>query len=187
MKINWHPNPLYSTIEIDDRDRRMMLLYVQNEEYTEILFDLQDDLEQVPLNPEVMTKRVAKWEKISNMDITTNMVSQWETFLTDSHCGDCTCVPAGCTKCYAEGMLDVSTIEGLGKHQARKIMGAFGMNNERTIDEALEIMAIKPDYIKTEVWRQFTQEYYDSQVPRWESERLSAIKWLTEYKQKHNF
>lgn len=62
-------------------------------------------------------------------------------YLEGYHMGDCTCVPASCPKCYAESLLGVDTIEGLGKYEAGKIHDVFCPHNdfdERTIDEVLE-------------------------------------------------
>ena len=88
-------------------------------------------------------------------------------------------------KCLAEDVLGISTIRGLGKHSANKIMGAFGEN--RTINEAIEHLEQKPSYQKTESWKAFTQEKYEKHIPRWEHEREAAIKWLKEYKETHWF
>ena len=43
MKIHWHQNPLKSTVEVDDRDKERILLYIQNEYYSDILCDLDRD------------------------------------------------------------------------------------------------------------------------------------------------
>lgn len=90
-----------------------------------------------------------------------------------------------CAKCLAEEAIGIDTIKGLGKHSANKILGAFSEN--RDINEAIAILSQPPSYIKTEAWKSFSQEYYDKQIPRWESERINALAWLTKYKEEHGF
>jgi alpha-L-fucosidase len=91
-----------------------------------------------------------------------------------------------CVKCMAEEALGISTIEGLGKHSAHKIMGAFGENS--SIDEAINRLETKPDYTyKPESWINFSQKEYEKHIPRWEAERLAALKWLKTYKEEHGF
>jgi hypothetical protein len=186
MRINWHQNPLRTTIELDDRDREQMLLYVQNEKYLDILAELDNWLERKTKKDneptlEKVHEKVRKWSQIYDMEIDHEEVRSYESFLQESHGGDCTCWPASCMKCHAEAALGISTIEGLGKHSAHKIMGAF--HGDRTIDEAIAVLEQKPKYEKPDNW----PTEYEKHITRWESERKAAIEWLKNYKKTHGF
>ncbi len=186
MKINWNPNPLLTTIELDNRDREHILLYIQTKLYEDILCDLDLRLkgelgQKTPLTLDEIRSKVSGWGRICNMYIDREEVKSYEVYLQTSHGGDCTCFPCSCMKCHAEEALGISTIQGLGKHSAHKIMGAFSEN--RTIDEAITYLEQKPSYVKPDNW----PTDYEKYIPRWKSEREAAIKWLKTYKQEHGF
>jgi hypothetical protein len=190
MKINWHPNPFRTKIEIDDRDKQMLLLAIQNEQYSEILCSLKLDMNGKFNRPaltdlEVIKKEVNRWSDICNLDVDSEEVLDYIHYLNIEHMGDCTCVPCSCMRCNAEEMLDINTIKGLGKHQANKVQGAFGKDGERTIEEAIASLEVKPEYKKPDTWPDSVG--YEIHIPRWESERLSAIEWLKKYKEEHGF
>lgn len=96
MKINWNQNPLKTTIELDDRDRTMILLFIQNEEYSEILCSLDNWLDNktkkdVQITIEEIHDEIQKWREICNMTILHEDVKAYEDYLQMSHGGDCTC------------------------------------------------------------------------------------------------
>lgn len=184
MKINWHQNPFFTTVEIDERDKHMILRAYQNEEYTELLCDLDMQLqgkyrEEKLTDLEIVKEHVSKWGDICNLDIESEEVKRYFSYINYSHMGDCVCVPCSCIRCQVEDMLDINTLKGLGKHSARKIEGAFGKNGSKTIDEAIASLEEVPSY----------DEYkeYAMHIPRWENERLFAIEWLKKYKEEHGF
>lgn len=190
MKIHWNENPLKSTVELNNRDREHILAHIQIEAYEEILCDLDLWLQQKIKTDDEPTlekvhEKIRGWGEICNMTIEHEDVRAYEEYLQMSHGGDCTCIPCACVKCLAEEALGISTIEGLGKHSASKIMGAF--SDDRTIDEAIERLEKKPSYEKPEAWKGFTQEEYEKHIPRWEREREAAAKWLKTYKEDHGF
>lgn len=84
---------------------------------------------------------------------------------------------------FVEEALGMSTIKGLGKHSASKIMGAFGDHDN--IDEAIAHLEKKPSYVKSDTWPDSVG--YDIHIPRWEAEREAALKWLRQYKETHGF
>lgn len=59
--------------------------------------------------------------------------------LNDSHSGDCTCQSYSCDKCHAESLLDINTIEGLGKYEAYQINNAF--KDKNNIDKSIITLA----------------------------------------------
>lgn len=101
--------------------------------------------------------------------------------LLEPHCGDCTCVPCSCLKCYAEQLFGINTIKGLRKHEATKIDAAF--RSGKTIDEAIEALA---NYeVKTMASKNFTQEELDKLMPIWRKQARQAGVWLKAYKAEH--
>lgn len=190
MKIAWNQNPFLTQIEIDDRDKQMILLAHQNEEYIEILCSLDLDLNGKYNRPaltdiEVVKKEIGKWGDICNLTVDSDVVRYYISYLNTEHMGDCTCVPASCIRCRVEDMLGINTIKGLGKHSANKVQGAFGRDGNKTIDEAIAYLEKVPDYKKPDTWPDSVG--WDVHIPRWESEREAAIKWLKVYKEEHGF
>jgi hypothetical protein len=191
MKIIWNENPLKTVIEIDERDKERILLFIQNEAYIDILCNLDNAMngrysKQEPLTDlEKIKSKIEKWEEICNMTIDCEEIQIIESDLKGSHGGDCTCWPISCMKCYAESALGIDTLKGLGKHEAHAIMGAFGEN--RTIDDALRHLYKPTERTKLESWAKFSQEDYEKHIPRWEAERERALIWLKNYKEEHGF
>jgi len=192
MKINWHQNPFKTTIELDDRDKQMILLAYQNKEYTEILCDLNlrfkgSIKKDEPFTMDIIQKEVDKWGDICNLEVDSEEIQDYIKWLNTEHVGDCTCVPCSCIRCRVEDMLGINTISGLGKHSAYKVQGAFGKDGNRTIDEAIEHLEKPMDRTKPEAWKNHTQEEFEKHVPRWEKEREIAASWLKRYKEEHGF
>jgi hypothetical protein len=190
MKINWNTNPFLTTVELDERDKQMILTAYQNEEYTNILCDLNmrlnGDFSDPPLTDIEEIKKIAgKWGAICNLEIDSPIIQDYISYINDTHGGDCVCWPCTCIRCLVEDMLGINTLEGLGKHQAAKVLGSFGKEGNKTIDEAIASLEKTPEYKKPDTWPD--QVGYDTHIPRWESERESAIKWLKVYKKEHGF
>lgn len=190
MNIIWNPNPFLTKVEIDDRDKQMILLAYQNEEYSEILCGLNMELKGEYGRPaltdlEVVKKEIDKWGAICNMEVDSEQIQCYISYLNTEHMGDCTCVPASCIRCQVEDMLGINTIKGLGKHQANKVQSAFGKDGNKTIDDAIASLEETPSYKKPDTWPDSVG--YDVHIPRWESERVSALKWLKAYKEEHGF
>ena len=184
MKITWNQNPFWTTVELDDRDKQMILLAYQNEAYSDLLCDISFDVNGKFNRPkitdvEAIKERVNKWETICGLGVDSPEIEQYISFIKETHFGDCTCVPCSCVR--------FDTLKGLGKHEASKVLGSFGKEGDRTIDEAIASLEQPTSYVKTEVWKAFTQEQYESHIPRWENERVKAIAWLKAYKGEHEF
>jgi hypothetical protein len=190
MKIHWHQNPFKTRIELDDRDRKMVLLALQCEEYEQILISLDmklKDKEKPLTDLDEIKKRVGHWGEICNMEVDSESVQRYLSYIDDEHMGDCTCVPCSCMRCYLENMLGIDTIRGLGKHAARNVQSAFGVDGDRTIEAAIATLEEPKEYVKGDSWARFSQEEYEKHIPRWESERKAAAVWLRNYKQEHGF
>lgn len=190
MIINWNQNPFKTKVEIDDRDKHMILLAHQNEEYTNILVSLDFGItgkykSQKFETIDEVAKEIKEWEYICNLTAESEDIQAYFDYLDTEHMGDCTCVPCSCIRCQVEYMLGINTIAGLGKHSAGKVYGAFGKNGDKTLDEVIAILEADKEYIKPDTWPD--KVGWDVHIPRWESERKSAVEWLKKYKEEHNF
>jgi hypothetical protein len=188
MKIIWTENPLYSKVELDDNDREILRLNIVIESYIDHCIDIE-----LLLKKPDKTIGIEKATSFTNGTQTTieengkNWAKALEMYLSGPHVGDCTCFPASCCKCIAESHLKIDTIKGLGKHQAHHILSAFGKNNEKTINEALDHLKNYTPGPKTDMWEKYSDADYDALCKRWESESHGAYKWLKKYKDEHGF
>lgn len=192
MNIIWKENPLRSIVELneDDIDRMRESMMVDQLHY--FIIDLQCRLDEKSkrYSPEEVLKRVkefdySKFDKELEEEIQRNIED-----LKDLHnIGDCVCFPCTCSKCLAESHLGIDTLQGLGKHAAHNIYSAFFKKDEteRTIDEALDYLKnykVEP-FAENEAWKngQFSEEYYNSWIPKWEADAKAAYDWLLNYKE----
>ena len=191
MKITYNKNPLLTTVELDENEKKELWYKIKIQEMEEILFSAHFYLEEKyfdlkrakdDLDPDYYCNE--EDNKKSKLDERCDMLL--ETFLSElqsNHIGDCTCVACSCMKCHAEGLLGIDTIKGLGKHTAHKINAAFGINNEKNIDEAIEYLANydpKPKDPESDAWKKMGG--YEQYVPRWKEEAKLAHDWLVNYK-----
>jgi hypothetical protein len=198
MNIVWAPNPLLTTIVLDEQEKRFFRERLRSKY-------LEDRIEGAyfALDPAFRERRKTTLEQavasaIRELDwefttcdeerdgktIETYLDERLASFLedlVDRHVGDCTCVPCSCTKCYAENLLGINTLEGLGKHEASKIGWAF--DGGASIEEAVgKLRDYKPVYTPNPNW---PEEQWRVHVPRWIEEGLRAHAWLESYRQKH--
>lgn len=191
MNIIYNKNPLRSTIELDEMEKKLLWHKIKINEMEEMLFsahfhlqkDKHFDLEKAKeaVDPDYYcTDEQSKLDKRCDM-----LLEHFIEELNSFHAGDCTCVPCSCSKCHAESLLGIDTIKGLGKHSAYKIDGAFGKDNEKSIDEAIEVLVNYKTPIKGAGWEKFTQEQFEQHIPRWRAEAKAAADWLINYKKEH--
>ena len=191
MKITYNKNPLFTTVELDENEKKELWYKIKVKEMEELLFDAHFHLQEgqyYDLNkarnavePDYYLDEDDNGEK-SKLDKRADLLLEhYLAELQSNHVGDCTCVPCSCSECHAESILGIDTIPGLGKHSAYKIDGAFGKNNEKTIDEAIESLAnYKP--VRSGSWENYPQEDFDKHLPRWTAEAKLAHDWLVNYK-----
>lgn len=190
MKIDWNQNPFLTTVELDERDKERILIVYQNEEYTNILCDLDMELNGKYNRPaltdlELIKEKIGSWGEICNLSVDSEEIKNYISYLDTTHMGDCICVPCSCMRCFVEAMLGINTLRGLGKHEANNVLGAFGKDEKKTIDEAITTLEADKEYIKPDTWPDSVG--YEVHIPRWESERKRAIEWLKKYKEEHGF
>jgi hypothetical protein len=210
MRFVHYPNPLRTRVILDETEKEVFRLKYKIEYLEDIICGIKYRLKEDPNkilscpNPAMNGKtyyQLAKDEIPSNFyekEFTENIYETADYYISELengyHCGDCTCIPCNCLKCYAEYILGIETIKGLGKHEASNIDSLFTRMNGRyfpfdirTIDEVLnELKNHKVAEIKPEDWN-ITQKQYEYHIPRWEREYKNSYNWLLKYKEEHNF
>lgn len=185
MKIMWNKNPLKTTVELTDAEKEVFRLKVRVSELEEAVgmavFYLDPSESKAkyyrPEKAKLHLDRVQREDHEEDMDA--DLLRELEG---GYHCGDCTCVATPCLKCHAESVLGIDTTEGLEKHAAHHIDGAFGRDGERTIEEALDHLAnYKP--VRSGAWLNLPQEHFDANVETWKKQAQSAHKWLLRYRE----
>lgn len=200
MRIVWQPNPMRTRVELDEADKRVFRLSIKVEELEERLSSAHFDLD--PAMREWAQKALKRDESLEacveraryhlrsateegekaleeRVDM---LLSHFLEELAGEHDGDCTCVPCSCSKCHAESLLGIDTIEGLGKHPGSKISGMFRARPgepEPTIDEVIEKLR---NYAPVNTSSSWPDEDFQKHVPRWIEEAKHAHAWLLNYK-----
>lgn len=192
MKINYNKNPLYTTISLDEHEKKELWYQIKLEDFENRLFnayfylnkDKFFDIEKA--KREVDPDYYCTDEKSPIDKRCDELLQHYLDELQSNHIGDCICVPCSCSKCHVESLLHIDTIQGLGKHAAHKINEAFGKNNEKTIDEALDYLKNydpTPLDPESESWKKMGG--YEQYMPRWKQEAKVAYEWLLSYRDKH--
>lgn len=186
MEIIYNWNPLNTIVQLNEFEKKEFWYKLKLEELADTIHTINYSLREgqsfnldrarEESNPSYFfsTKVGNKSEIDERID---ELHSCYLAELSSSHCGDCTCVPTTCLKCYAEDMLGVNTIPGIGKHGLYKIDAAC--RSSTNINEAisnLENPSIKADW-----------DGWEAYAPRWTKEYQDAANWLRRYKEIHNF
>lgn len=199
MKIIYNENPLRTVVELDEHDRQIFWLKIKLEEQENLLFtvhfnltrnesfsgdSIDLDVAKKSANPDYYMSE--KDGEKTPLDKRVDML--FETYVQELagwHSGDCTCVACSCMKCHAENILGIDTLKPFpGKHELAKIESAFAQG--RSIAEALiYLKEHKYSREKPESWKSFTQEYYETLLPRWEAEQARAYEYLSNYAKEH--
>lgn len=193
MNIIWNQNPLATVIELDDQDRKLLRAKLEAEDLLERVVGARMELD--PEHREWIGKiwRSQHGRERTVEDSVQEALSRltledvaWtpeldqdaadlEAELRKSHDGDCTCQPCSCLKCRAEGLLDVDTIKGLGKHEALYIQMAF--KEASTLNSAIEWLACYVPTVKA--------GWEGPYLERWGQEAKRAGQWLVQYRTDH--
>lgn len=190
MKITYNKNPLLTSIELTPEETDLFKLRVTIKELKELLFDAHFYIEEgkyydlAEVRDAVDPAYYLGDKNPCPLDGRVAELVEWAlNSLKGAHDGDCTCVPCSCSKCHAEELLGINTIKGMGKHSAYKIRDAFGKDNERTMQEALDHLKNYdpepgPSYVNNH------KLFYEC-LPRWKKEAEVAYNWLLMYSQEH--
>lgn len=193
MKITYTPNPLMTIVQPTELEIEQMRYKILYEDMMDMLFTVHYELGRENPDMDRIKSTVHPDYYLNEEDGKTKqeehvqeLLEYYIQELQGTHDGDCTCVPCSCSKCYAEGLLNIDTIKGLGKNEAHKVKAAFSRYNPETkqhdlpevsLDDALEkLRTYKPkaDWVG-----------YESYIPRWTEEAKRAYEWLLAYKQEH--
>jgi hypothetical protein len=206
VTIEWAENPLQTVVRLDETGRKMLWLRLKLEDFEDRLVSASFELDAEHRatdregTPRTIAERAATAvqtidlayvlgdEERRGKKIDAHIDARLESYveeLAGRHDGDCICVACSCVKCHAESLLDINTIEGLGKHAASKIGGAFSPRDGRTasLDEAIaRLRDYRPVYTHNPRW---PEEEWQKHVPRWIEEGQRAYEWLVNYRQAH--
>lgn len=191
MKIIYNKNPLLTVVELDENEKKEFWYKIKIKEMEELLFSAHHFIEDPKhqdsakkyLEPSYYMSEDGKSQLDERCD---ELLAIFLADLGGIHSGDCTCVPASCTKCYAESILGIDTIKGLSKYSANKINTAFGKDNEKSIDEVLDsLLNYKPIISAQEQKKWDNIGGYDKHLPKWQLDAQKAYDWLLNYKKEY--
>lgn len=192
MKITYTPNPLCTTVELDEHEKKELWYKLKIEGMVDKLFTVHyelkckekrggPDMERIAeaVDPSYYLGNAERNPVDRRAD---ELLEHYLEELQGRHVGDCTCFAMSCSKCNAESLLGIDTIKGLPKHSAHKIGEAFSYKDgdvwkERPITEALAYLR---NYDPKPSWAG-----YEAHVPRWRAEVKVALEWLEAYVAEH--
>ena len=70
MKINWNQNPLLTTVDVDERDRNVILTYLQSEALMDLFCEIDYLINKDAIGFEDTKKIMQKWIPIADMETT---------------------------------------------------------------------------------------------------------------------
>lgn len=151
----------------------MRIIYTQNP--LRSYFDMSE-LDKAEFKQKLYAWHTDEWEE-NHEEATKWTEHQYPYFIEaltsgELHWGDCTKVACSCTKCHAEDILGVSTVEGIKNFHY--IAGAFGKDS--TLDEAIEKLSQDAEY---------NEDWHKLHIERWDKERKAALESLIWYKEKY--
>lgn len=157
MKIIYNKNPLWTAIKLNKKEKQEFWYKIKIMQMEDMLFNAyyytkeeNFDIKKArqSLNPDYFyTDDKSPLDKCCD-----EMLNYYVKELQLNHCGDCTAVACACAKCHAEEFLGIETIKGIGKYSSSYIQAAFGKNNEKSLDEAIEYLSKIPEAKKAHDW-----------------------------------
>lgn len=180
MKITYMENPLETTIELDEKEKEILLLKIKLKNAEENRMMAEYALNEGKMND--LKEYISRC--IDDTDFENYAQRLYETYLEElmsSHIGDCTCVPCSCMKCHAESMLEIDTISGCGKYMGHSISLAF--RKHKGIEAVIESL----DNYKVEMSPEDEARWekaggYSQHIERWTNDARKAAEWLKKYK-----
>jgi hypothetical protein len=168
MKITYTPNPLETIIELNDQEKELLRLKIKLEKYEDRIFEAHfyltkrladnDLIDVLPketaideavklLDPGYWCDDLEGRENYSRLDRRVDeLLDHYIEELKSTHIGDCTAYPMSCSKCLAENMLGISSLDPYpGKHALHEINRAFNYRDgtewkQRSYEQVLEIV-----------------------------------------------
>jgi hypothetical protein len=189
MNITYTPNPLNSRVDLNESERKELLYKIKLEQLKETIgyaaFLLAEKTEKTQENIQRAAQELVQLnDSFYNQEGETpenpfdnhcqQLLEAYVLALKEPHCGDCTCVPCSCIKCYVEDLLGICTIPGLGKHEACKIAS---LPNNATADQIIT------ELINYDPHKKCTWGNTDAQLAaRWKQEAENALAWMLNYR-----
>lgn len=147
MNIIYTENPLCSRVELDAHEAQRFWDRIKIDEMEELLFDAHFHMQDDAYHDMVAARRAVDPDYYMSDDGPTKLDQRVQVLydhymseLVSSHGGDCTCLPATCSKCHAESKLGIDTTKGLGKHAGSYLMGMFRGPEEKTCAQVIATM-----------------------------------------------
>jgi hypothetical protein len=201
MIINYKENPLLTTVELSDLDKRLLQLQLKLERYEDFMFTAHLYLrEGDPLFKFDVERARAELDPKRWCSDETTKVDEWVAegvehhveALLGPHGGDCVCQPMTCPKCHAEQLLGIDTLAPYpGKHALHQIEAAFSYRDgevwkERSYSEAVAKLE-NYDPQPTQAWkdRDPTGELWAKWLPQWRQQAAAALAYLRAYHAAH--
>jgi len=185
MKINYEQNPLNTTIELDEHEKKDFFNKIKINELENVLCDVYFHLKDNNIEKAKKSLKIDYFISDNKSDLDKRcelILNHYLNALNNSHNGDCTCESYSCDKCHAESLLNINTIEGLDKHEAYQIYNAF--KDKNNIDNAILVLGnYQP--LKSGVWEKYSDEEFSKHATRWKKEAKLAHDWLIKYKEEH--
>jgi|ERR1700691_1629201 len=183
MKILYNQNPLKTVIELDETDKKLVKLSIRYANLEDLTYDIIDGIletikNNIMVDYKTLEKSSDRIELYDRINAATN--NDYDFIieeLSGTHIGDCTCMPASCTKCRGEEYLGINTISGLTKHQACIISNIFNKENI-TIIQVLNLLLTKT-WEKPDNWS--SQKQWEEYLPGFKQTYLETYNWLYEY------
>lgn len=144
MKINWHENPLKSTIVLDDKEKEIFIEKARIKELKDAAMSAAFHLNAEKgkfYSPEralALLKHALDDEGVKERSL--DMIKELET---GYHCGDCTCVASGCERCLAENILGVGTLDDLDQRGGYILDMTYGAGEDVDLEQALHKLEIE--------------------------------------------
>lgn len=184
MNIVWHENPLKTRIELDDHEEVVFRLKYKLERTRSLARQAHYHLEATKIehrDPEKAASLLKLADPTHGEDMDTECDELIAELDGQTHAGDCTCLPMTCSKCHAEYLAGIDTLEGLGKHESGLIFELFGIEGDKPIDAVISELASYSPKREGE-WLKFPEEEFLKHLPRWREEAKAAHEWLVRYR-----
>lgn len=196
MKVIYGEDPFNVSVVLDETEKMQLWYLIKINKLEELMFEAhyfmkENDHERVKA---VVDPKYYCTDDRSPLDKSTDASHQMylEELEVGTHCGDCICVPCSCSRCWAESIVGIDTLPGLGKHQASGVDKAyrdqFREEGTRSIDNSIERLR-NFDARKaiadwgSEVLARYTPEDIDDLVERWTREHAQGLEWLVSFKE----
>ena len=186
MGIVYGENPLWTSVLLNESEKKELWYRVKIAEMEDMLFSAHFHLEEgqyFDLDRARDELKPDYWcvdEGQSNLDKRVDILFwHYMSALKDEpHVGDCTCEPCSCVKCAAEVLIGIDTLKiedgpSLSKYAAAKIDAAFKHNPRFTCEEAIAYMESHFPVVK--------EEWHRDYIEKWKVDHQAAIDWLKEY------